>query len=211
MKDLILDYEKEAQGAWLLATLLRHPPTVEQLRSLREIEPDGSDGGFSGCIAQEDDLEACDMRLRVEHMRLFGGLKEGYGPRPPYESLWREGQMLADCTVALSELYFQAGYSRQASGVPADHLCEELFFRAALLNGEAEQRAQDNVEEADNLAAIREKLDAEHLRQWVPDYAKEMGAQTSEPFYKALSEALWTAVAPEAPGLRRVDGETNEM
>lgn len=211
MKDLIRDYEREAQAAWLLATLLRHPPTVEQLHSIRAAGSDGGIEGFSRSIEREDDLESSTLRLRIEHLRLFGGLREGYGPKPPYESLWREGQMLADCTVALSELFYRAGYSRQASGVPADHLCEEFYFKAALLNGEADMRSKGDLSGAEALARIRRQLDTEHLLQWVPQYAKELALQTPEPFFKALAEALLVGVGSDTLGHNQVAGEANAM
>ena len=69
--------------------------------------------------------------LAREFTRLFRGVRPGYGPKPPYESLYRgEKTVMGDIAGEVKTRYREAGLSVEArfKGEPPDHISFELFF-----------------------------------------------------------------------------------
>jgi len=198
MTDTDLKQDRQRGEAYLfLATLFANRPEVEALARMATIAEQSS--GEEGCAGEiiaalrgEPDLEALTLRLATEHTRLFRGVREGYGPPPPYESLWREGQMMGDSTVAVATAFLEAGYAYDGAWGPCDHLAEELRFMAALCN------AEDDGGVLEQQAAFVER----HLSAWVPTYCHALAEQAREPLYRALARVTAAIVAEDAEHLR---------
>ncbi|HYH19869.1 MAG TPA: molecular chaperone TorD family protein [Azospirillum sp.] len=177
-----------------LATLYAGQPTADLLAGMaaaadRLSGDDGAAGEIMKALAGESDLEALTLRLATEHTRLFRGVREGYGPPPPYEALWREGQMMGDSTVAVATAFLEAGYEYDGAWGPCDHLAEELRFMAALC------MAEDTLDR-------QEAFLTRHLSAWVPTYCQALAEQTREPFYGALARVTAEIVAQDGEYVR---------
>jgi TorA maturation chaperone TorD len=173
----------------LLAGFWGRPLSVEAIARLASSTAIDDTGGLAAELLAplRDGDPDLALRLGVEHTRLFGGLQEGYGPPPPYESVWRDDPAVGTVTAAVAAAYRAAGYDERVFAGPCDQLAEELRFVAALSAAE-DAAASDGAD--DDLAAARDHrrrfLDR-HLMVWVPGYCRTLAAQAREPLYAALA------------------------
>ena len=194
---------------WFLASLFAARPEGEALARLLALaeqtpaQDDSAAGEILAALHDIGDRSALELRLATEHTRLFRGVREGYGPPPPYESLWREGQLMGDSTVAVAEAYLEAGYGHDESWGPLDHIVEELRFMAALCHAEDEAWRANRADEAE--WARERQLDFldRHLLVWMPGYCRALEEQAHEPLYQALARATAVVLEQDADSLRR--------
>jgi len=113
------------------------------------------------------------QRWQGEHTRLF---LTGYPKTscPPYESAYRQGVMGGTAAGELVELYRHAGL--QATDIPADYLGTMLECAAYLM-----ERGMDDL--------LRELTD-EHLRLWVPRFARDLQDAAELRFYRELGKQI---------------------
>lgn len=151
---------------------------AEALRTIREE------------VLRADNLEEYTLRLGVEFTRLFRGVKEGYSPPPPYESVYRgEGRVYGYYTLQVIEVYRKAYYYPGVEHLsPPDYISAELEFMAHLTQREATAWEKENVGEAEKLLKIEKEFLAEHLLLWVPEFCKTVEEQAREPFYRAVAK-----------------------
>jgi TorA maturation chaperone TorD len=154
--------------------------------------------GFLADLPPDCDFYELAGRLAVEHTRLFGGIREGYGPPPPYESLWREGQVMGETAVAVACAYREAEYQPGGDGLPLDHVAEELRFVAALCNGEHEAMVEGRHADAEWARDRQSQFIGGHLVAWVPAYCESVARASQEPFFQALARATADALAEDA-------------
>ncbi|HEY0837152.1 MAG TPA: molecular chaperone TorD family protein [Azospirillum sp.] len=193
---------RERADAYLfLATLFASRPEPEAVAGMLSAAagaPD--DGGVTGellaALRHEEDADALALRLAAEHTRLFRGVREGYGPPPPYESLWREGQMMGDCTVAVATAFLDAGYAYDGAWGPCDHIAEELRFMAALCT----------AGDADGVLERQAVFVERHLAAWLPAYCRTVAEQAREPLYRALASVTAQVVAQDGAHIRDLLG-----
>lgn len=135
------------------------------------------------------------QRLAVEHTRLFGGLTEGRGPPPPFESAWREGHQAGAIPLTVVQAYAEAGFADiDLDAGPQDHLAVELKFVAMLAQREAAAWQRGEAAAAgERIRQQRDFLDR-HLIPWVPRWTDVIACQTSEPLYRAFAEVLRLAM-----------------
>ena len=98
---------------WILSRFYLERPTYQFLLSLKEklngIE-DSSEGVELIRESLKGDLQELSERLGVEFTRLFRGVKEGYGPPPPYESVYMgEGRVIGEATLEVMRFYTECG------------------------------------------------------------------------------------------------------
>jgi TorA maturation chaperone TorD/Pyruvate/2-oxoacid:ferredoxin oxidoreductase delta subunit len=137
--------------------------------------------------------------LESEFTRLFLGPE-----RPvayPYESVYREGKVMGDCTVAVRQHYTAEGLASEDHFLP-DHVAVELEFMAHLALREAEAWERDDEDEA--LACLRrqEAFLSEHLGRWLPSFCQRVLASEAHPFYASLAQRTWEHIAQDIGRVR---------
>ena len=102
--------------------------------------------------------EMLEESLATEHLRLFGGVTRGYGPPPPYESVWKgEGRVMGTATADVLKAYAQAGVEpANHTTEPPDHIGIELGYLSHLCSKEADARRSNDV------SGTRKYLHMEH-------------------------------------------------
>lgn len=195
-----------AETYWFLAALYGEPITGPALARLagaaakNQEEATGIGDEFRAALAEDAgcNFEELSQRLASEHARLFLGLRQGYGPPPPYESLWREARVLGDSTLAVATAYSEAGFEDAGQCGPCDHIASELRFLASLCHAEAEAAAKGETGEAAWARERQINFIDDHLLRWVPQYCQELARQSREPLYAALARATGKVVAGDA-------------
>jgi TorA maturation chaperone TorD len=193
---------------WLLAECLAHGFRAEMLAALdpqldRAGDPtDPLDAAWRNLCDTLSRFDATTAdRLAIEHTRLFGGLQEGAGPPPPYESAWRPGHPAGTVALSVEQAYASAGFADIDSAAgPQDHLAVELKFLALLALREAEAWRQGNEDEALTRVAQQLRFLDQHL-DWVPRWIDGLASRTREPAYWALTGLISSGLAQAAEDL----------
>lgn len=199
---------QRGEAYWLLAKLFADPldaATLGRTASLVVAEPAGDKSLADELLAvlrETPDRERLAERLAVEHARLFRGIRDNYGPPPPYESLWREGQLMGDSTVRVATRYLEAGYQPEGRFAPCDHLVEELQFMASLCNAEHEAQRAGRTQDARSAQQQQQQFLDEHLTLWVREYCRSIAEQSQEPLYQSLARMTSTVVEQDMLQLR---------
>lgn len=130
-------------------------------------------------------------RSQVEFTRLFRGVKRGFSPPPPYESLYRDGQerLYGDTTMAVWQDYRKHGLdlAREAAGEPPDHIGFEMEFMHMLCQQQAEAVASGDVDGSLRLAGAQSEFLESHLLTWVPRFCQELGQRDATGLYRGLA------------------------
>lgn len=207
---------QRAEAYWFLASLFGGPIDREILERIVGVAADrvpeeaGIARELRAVLVSEPDVGALAERLATDHARLFLGLRQGYGPPPPYESLWREGRIQGDTTLGVAGAYSAAGFEDRGPWGPCDHIAYELRFLASLCNAESEAVAAGRSEEGDWARERQAEFLAEHLLAWVPAYCRRLAGQAGEPLYAALARVTTDVLAADArrlgAGTTSVDG-----
>jgi len=163
----------------ILATLLAMPE-ADALDALRDMQPQVA--WLASCLAE---LEQAPLEhWQAEHTRLFISAYPKT-PCPPYESAYRQGTMGGTTAGDLTALYRRAGL-QPSSGVPSDYLGTMLDCAAYLM----EQGSPDLLQE----------LVDEHLRLWLPRFARDLQEHARLNFYRALGKQI-EGLLPEPSNL----------
>lgn len=183
-----------AQSWWLLSRLFLERPESgllqDLLADLAEV-PDGSGldsevQALRQCLEGEE-LQTLQQRLLPEYTRLFRGIKEGFGPPPPFESLYRGEGLMSHATQSARDQYLEAGFGEIAPEAgPQDHLGVELRFLSLLCYREAEGWEAGDPDQALTRRDAQMCFLEQHLMGWLPDFARRIGVESQEPFYRAV-------------------------
>ncbi|MCL4371663.1 MAG: molecular chaperone TorD family protein [Chloroflexi bacterium] len=115
-------------------------------------------------------------QLQGEHTRLFINAYP-HVPCPPYESVYRDGELLGQAAEEMDVLCRRWGLS--VDGEEVDHAGVELEFTSFLLTiGSPEAMA------------TAEHFLVEHLRSWLPRFAGDMVRESRLGFYQAVGRLL---------------------
>lgn len=202
--DLGPEARQRAEAYRLLSTLYAarlERDTLSGLVAVADESPGDGDGAADHILAAlrgEATPERLAERLAAEHARLFRGIREGYGPPPPYESLWREGRIMGEATLDVASAYAEAGYAADPTWGPFDHLVEELRFMAALCHAEDQARDAGRAHEAAWARRRQQTFLQRHLAAWLPAYCAQLEREAREPLYRALARVTATIVAEDA-------------
>jgi len=201
---------QRGEAYWFLALLFATAPDTDTLSRMAALAVQAEDveGGAAdhiiAALKGETDIAALAERLAIEHTRLFLGIREGYGPPPPYESLWREGVMMGQSTVEVASAYLEAGFRNDPQQGALGHLVEELHFMAALCNAENEAWSTLRAAEAELSREHQRRFLEKHLLAWVPAYCRTLGEDAREPLYQALARVTAEVLAQDARHLGAV-------
>ncbi|RMD70480.1 MAG: hypothetical protein D6819_04190 [Gammaproteobacteria bacterium] len=188
---------------WFLSRLYLEPPDGELLEAVRRLPADPPWGAL-----QEAAEGQSQESLAVEFTRLFRGIKEGYGPPPPYESLYREGRLMGESTLEVMGCYERAGFGIiEPSAGPQDHLGVELRFMALLSYEEGEARSRDDRGEAERRLGQQRDFLAAHLGAWLPPYCSTLAGECREDFYREVARFTEAFAASEMARLELLENK----
>ncbi|OGC94411.1 MAG: hypothetical protein A2W25_01895 [candidate division Zixibacteria bacterium RBG_16_53_22] len=137
--------------------------------------------------------------VSVEFTRLFRGVKIGYSPPPPYESVYREetGRVFGEVTVAVWRKYRSFGFSpvKELKNEPPDHLGLEMEFMHRLCSLEADAWQEADVHKAHQVMDGEREFCREHLLTWLPQWRDRIREFDSPGFFRGLAELTlgWVA------------------
>ncbi len=145
----------------------------KQLQSLRQNE-------FLKQIQTHFEKEPL-VELQAEYTRLF---INGYPKTccPPYESVYREGQIMGNANQAVSDTYRNWGFSVRP--VLADHIATELEFLAFL------RTALEIPEISETAGEEYARFLADHVNRWFPPFLADLKNGAALEAYKLLADCL---------------------
>lgn len=165
-----MERETDPREAILLAGLLAAPAegALEVLREFQEQAP------WLDRAINELELMPLDQ-WQGEHTRLF---VTGYPKTvcPPFESAYREGRMDGNAAAELEALYAEMGLGVEE--MPADFLGTML--------GCAGHLAAEGQAEGPQWRALWQ----DHLLEWVPDFTRDLRANSGLLLYRLLADRL---------------------
>ncbi|MEJ2709392.1 MAG: molecular chaperone TorD family protein [Anaerolineales bacterium] len=155
------------------------PPEVSQgLREMSEFIRRASG-------LEEEEIE---RRLAVDWTRLFRGVRPGYGPPPPYESVYLSNNNDVVRTLqSVVSKYSQAGATiEQSSANRPDYIGLELGFMGFLADQKAKAWQAGEIERGKNFAEISQTFMADHLGRWVQRFCNVAIEHARTEFYRGL-------------------------
>ena len=139
--------------------------------------------------------------LAVERTRLLRGVKPGYSPPPPYESVYAgsDQRPLMQASVGVRQAYAEAGVGmpEEVRDQP-DFIGFELDFMRHLTDQEAQAWADGNREEALKVLEKERAFLEEHIVRWVPRFCDVMGKEAWLGFYQGIAKMTKGFVLDEA-------------
>jgi TorA maturation chaperone TorD len=145
-------------------------------------------------------VNALAEELAVEWTRLFRGVKRGYGPPPPYESVYGETQRtMGRPATEISNLYAEAGagLSKTLHELP-DYIGVELDSLRFMCAKEADAWNTNRIEESTGMLQLEAKLLKEHLAVWVTKFCDVAFEEAKNDFYRAVLKITKGVVLSEA-------------
>lgn len=136
------------------------------------------------------DIEKLTEELAVEFTRLFRGIKKGYSPPPPYESVYMgEGRVMGEATQKVASLYLKAGFAlNEEYGGPPDYIGTELKFLSLASYREAESWKKGDRKEALRLLEVQRSFLEEHALAWIPKFCDVMLQEAENDFYRGVAK-----------------------
>ncbi|MBI2937573.1 MAG: molecular chaperone TorD family protein [Thaumarchaeota archaeon] len=133
-------------------------------------------------------------RLSVEWTKLFRGVKPGYSPLPPYESLYLGGWLDGSLTTEIRNEYLESHFdlSNQWLGEPQDHIGLELGYLSFLSRRESEAWANEDFEKAHHLLSLESGFLKKHLAVWISQLSGEIKQYDEIGIYGRVAEITET-------------------
>jgi putative dimethyl sulfoxide reductase chaperone len=143
--------------------------------------------------------------LAVERTRLFRGIKPGYGPPPPYESVYAgiDNQPHMQSNMAVRQLYAEAGV-----GLPEDlhdqpdFIGFELDFMRHLADRESQALTDGDQDAALQVLAKEHAFLQDHILRWIPHFCDIAIEQARSDFYKGIAYLTKGFVIDDAEHVR---------
>lgn len=132
-------------------------------------------------VQADDEVETM---LAVDWTRLFRGVRPGYGPPPPYESVYVGSDPLA-AMESVAEVYRQLGVvPAEGSGSNRpDYIGMELDFLRYLCEQQAAVYEQGEEEVFEQWSRAEEAFLQDHLGKWAPAFCDRAGSEARTGFY----------------------------
>ncbi|MFQ5711841.1 MAG: molecular chaperone [Candidatus Geothermarchaeales archaeon] len=204
--------EKRSRLYWLLSSFYLRKPDKAFLEELKS-KISGIGGGIGGELEEAVEMlkdtlenskvEELSQRLVVEFTRLFRGIKKGYGPPPPYESVYRgEGRVVGEVTLEVMKIYSEAGFGiiDEYAG-PQDHIGAELKFMSFLCYREMEAWENEKVKDGKRCLEMEKKFLDEHLLQLIPEFCGRVEEEAKEEFYVGVARLTERFVLMDAENI----------
>lgn len=153
---------------------------------------------------QEQPADELKTKVNVERTRLFRGVKPGYGPLPPYESVYTDAATAKNDEIntypiaAVAKAYADAGAMLPTDNYDQpDYIGFELDFMRHLCARESAAWELGDVAQAlDSITRQQEFLN-DHLAQWIPRYCAEMCKDARLDLYQGIARITRGYLADE--------------
>lgn len=156
---------------------------------------------------QEKPVDELRTELAVERTRLLRGIEPGYGPPPPYESVYAglDKQPQMQGSVAVRQAYAEAGVGlpEEVRDQP-DFIGFELDFMRHLTEKEAQAWAEGNSEKALEALGKEWAFLEEHITRWIPRFCDVMAQEAQLDFYRGIAWMTKGFVLDEAQKTREL-------
>lgn len=180
------------------AASLSSPETAAFLSSLGEAEDAPQDmreglHHIEAYIHASKDKLADDVKteLAVERTRLLRGIKPGYGPPPPYESVYIPTPHLVpgQGTLNIKNIYAESGVvlPEEIHDQP-DFVGFELDFMRYLAEQEAKAWAENDMQAVMATGRKEHAFLEEHVLLWIPQFCDLMRDQAQLDFYRGVAQ-----------------------
>jgi TorA maturation chaperone TorD len=147
------------------------------------------------------EVEALATDLAVERTRLLRGVKPGYGPPPPYESVYAgsEAAPLMRASASVRQIYAEAGVGlpEEVRDQP-DFIGFELDFMRHLTAQEAQAWASGQGKEAVEALERQRSFLQEHIIHWIPRFCDVMLEEARLGFFQGIARMTKGFVMDEA-------------
>jgi len=173
---------------------LKHKNFIANLENIVETEKEEISRGlkliksFLDFNKNADEKEVLE-KLAIDFTKLTRGIKKGYGPPPPYESVWRMGEdvIMGEITQEVIEFYLKSGIGMDLEGEIPDHIGIELKFMSLLCYKEKQHWDNGKYKEALKCLNLEKDFLEKHILNWAPFYLEEMEKEAETNFYKGLA------------------------
>ena len=134
--------------------------------------------------AEVPDTEVQEI-LAVDWTRLFRGVRPGYGPPPPYEGVYTDGDGLR-AMHAVAHVYHTYGVTpaQGGAGNRPDYLGLELDFLRYACEQQALAYEQGEEEIVERWTEAERAFLTEHTAKWAPAYCERADGEARTGFYK---------------------------
>lgn len=155
-------------------------------------------------LERANSLDELELELGVEFTRLFRGIKEGYSPPPPYESVYRgEGRLYGEYTLQVIREYQRNGYMPGEEHLdPPDYISVELDYMSYLAGREASAWRSRDKDKALNIIDSEIHFLRDHMLAWIPRFCDVVLKESKTKFYKgvAILTRRWLEIDDEYLG-----------
>ncbi|MCE4598605.1 MAG: molecular chaperone TorD family protein [Desulfurococcales archaeon] len=189
-----LAYQRASSYILLSQFYLRSPRVdfLKQLiRSLSKVKSLPEELAKIKGILSNPDLEGLSLELRKDYTRLFLGVKPGYSPPPPYESVYRgENRLMGTYTLKVAEWYNKWNFD--PAGVlgykgPPDYLGVELAFMSHLCMLESRAWERRGGYSVKSILEAEGGFLKEHILVWAEQFFNIMDREARTSFYKLIA------------------------
>ncbi len=139
---------------------------------------------------QEAAKQSTAQELLIEYTRLLIGPFKAVVS--PYSSLYFGSEtLMSDETVWVVDFYRKAGlkFDQETKEVP-DHIAIETEFMYWLIHNEIKALDSGDRDRAFSLWENQREFLAKHYNKWVPAFCAEVATETSNEYFKLLSECF---------------------
>jgi putative dimethyl sulfoxide reductase chaperone len=178
---------------------------ITSMRGIEDLPQDMQDGLelIEDFIRHHENMPLNEVKtvLGVDRTRLLRGLKPGYSPPPPYESVYlgSENQPLVQAGAAVVRTYASAGVvlPEEVRDQP-DFIGIELDFMRHLCKKEADAWLDRDREEATRAMERQQNFLEEHITLWIPRFCDVMFQESRNNFYRGIARMTKGFVSDEA-------------
>jgi TorA maturation chaperone TorD len=151
--------------------------------------------------SQDTPPDGVQTDLGVDRTRLLRGIKPGYGPPPPYESVYAgtEQAPLMEASASVVQAYADAGVGL-AEGVhdQPDFIGFELDFMRHLTEKEARAWVSEDRGEVIRVLENERAFLEQHIVAWIPRFCDVMLEEARTDFFRGIARLTKGYVLDEA-------------
>ena len=135
-------------------------------------------------------LEEIKIEMGRDRARLFRGIKHGYGPPPPYESVYvgTDENPSTQASLDVRQAYTDADAKvpKEVKERP-DYIGIELDFMRHLIQKEVHAWGEGQKVQARELLDKQHRFLRDHLARWVPLYCEKMYQEAEYGFHRGIA------------------------